>query len=94
MEFEWDEKKRLSNLYKHCLDFIDACDLWNSPMVIAEDTRKPYPEIRYIALGIINNRHVVCAFTTREKAIRISSLRKANTRETKSYEKATKQNRL
>jgi uncharacterized DUF497 family protein len=30
MEFEWDEDKRLANLDKHGVDFLDACGIWDA----------------------------------------------------------------
>lgn len=89
--FEWDENKRLINLKKHGLDFLDAHALWEFPMLIAEDNRFSYGENRFIAMGILKNRVVVCAYTKRKiKTIRLISLRKANSREAKRYEEAIK----
>ena len=88
--FEWDENKRLSNLEKHGLDFFDAAELWSFPMMICEDQRYQYGENRYIALGLLEKRVVVCAYTTRDNnIIRIISFRKANSREVQRYEKNT-----
>lgn len=38
-QFEWDENKRIKNLEKHGLDFLDAHELWDAPMLIASDDR-------------------------------------------------------
>jgi uncharacterized DUF497 family protein len=57
--------------------------------VFLEDTRFEYPERRFIGLGKIGQRlHVVC-FTPIQGGIRVISLRKANAREIRRYEKAT-----
>ena len=86
--FEWDENKRISNLEKHGVDFIDAAEFWSSPMVVIDDQRYQYGENRYIALGLLKKRVVVCAYTVRQNSvIRIISFRKANDREVKFYEK-------
>ncbi|EKD92405.1 MAG: hypothetical protein ACD_29C00023G0001 [uncultured bacterium] len=91
MIFEWNENKRIINLEKHGIDFIDAYKLWLSIMAIAEDKRYDYSESRFIALGLLKNRVVVCAYTTRgNDTIRIISLRKANKREIKRYEQNEK----
>jgi hypothetical protein len=34
MNYEWDENKRIGNLEKHGLDFIDAHELWACPMLL------------------------------------------------------------
>lgn len=37
MKYEWDENKRQENLAKHGLDFADACQLFENPMVVWPD---------------------------------------------------------
>ena len=50
--------------------------------------RKGYPERRFIAAGTINGRiHIIC-FTPISEGIRVISLRKANKREVRDYERA------
>ncbi len=39
MEFEWDEAKRLSNLDKHGIDFLDIEEVFNGDIVTVEDDR-------------------------------------------------------
>jgi len=91
MNFEWDENKRIFNIEKHALDFADAFELWSLPMVQLEDRRFNYEENRFIALGLLKNRVVVCVYTIRESAvIRIISFRKANSREVRYYEQTIK----
>jgi len=65
MNFEWDEKKREHNVEKHGLDFVDATEIWELPMVIAPDQRFEYGESRYIAMGVLRGRVVICAYTQR-----------------------------
>lgn len=91
-QFEWDENKRIQNVEKHGLDFLDAHELWDAPMLIARDDRYDYGENRFIALGSLRDRIVVCAYTEREKTVCIISFRKANSREVKQYEKIIKEN--
>jgi uncharacterized DUF497 family protein len=33
MRFEWDESKNRRNIRKHGIDFIDAVDVFNHPML-------------------------------------------------------------
>lgn len=90
MIFEWDEAKRLLNLEKHGVDFVDANKMWDGVMFVSEDTRREYGESRYIGIGRIDGRTMVVVYTNRNaNIVRIISLRKANSRETRSYETAT-----
>ena len=81
MEFEWDEEKRLLNLEKHGLDFLDAQELFANPMLVRPDHRREYGEPRFIGYGTIQGRVVAVAFTKRGKKIHMISLRKGNSRE-------------
>lgn len=86
MRYEWDENKRIWTLLKHDVDFIDAEKFqWNSAKVTI-DNRHTYNEERYVAIGFIEDRLHVMAFTLRDGSIRIISLRKANKREVDNYE--------
>ena len=90
MIFEWDEAKRLINLEKHGVDFVDASKMWDGIMLVAEDARREYGESRYVGTGRIEGRVMVVVYTNRSaNVVRIISLRKANSRETRSYESAT-----
>lgn len=52
-----------------------------------EDLRKNYPERRFVAIGVLDDRlHVLC-FSETDLGIRVISFRKANKREEKNYEK-------
>jgi len=86
MNFEWDEEKRLVNVTKHGVDFLDACKLFDGPFLTREDSRRDYGETRHIAFGYVENRLIAVAFTKRKNLIRIISARKANGREKKEFE--------
>jgi len=75
--FRWDEKKRKLNLAKHGIDFADASAIFDGPLVTVEDTREPYGERRYIALGLLEDIVVSIVYTERDDEIRIISIRKA-----------------
>ena len=86
--FEWDEKKRFSNIKKHGIDFKDAIDVFYNLVQRRIDDRVDYGEERYIALGQMKeliNAHV---FTKRNDNIRIISVRKANKKEREQYRSA------
>ena len=73
IEFEWDEQKRLSNLQKHGIDFISACQIFNSFTVEFEDNRYDYGENRYVAVGKTNGQILTVIYTYRDDAIRLIS---------------------
>lgn len=87
MKFEWDEEKNKENIRKHGFDFADAWEIFESPMLVARDTREDYGEYRWNGIGLLGNRIVVVVFTERgEDTIRIISLRKALRHERKKFE--------
>ncbi len=87
MKFEWDENKNETNIEKHRLDFEDASDVFDSPMLVALDTRQNYGEDRWIGLGLIEYRVVVVVYTYRDTDIvRVISMRKALQHEKYQYE--------
>jgi len=88
MNYEWDEAKSSSNFAKHGLDFADAEQVLAGPCVTFVDSRFDYGEVRLITLGLLAGRVVVIAHASRgEDTTRIISMRKANQREQKIYQK-------
>jgi uncharacterized DUF497 family protein len=89
MKYIWDENKRIANLIKHNVDFLDAERFeWESAIETIDD-RSDYKEKRWIALGLIDNSLHVLIYALRGDNIRLISLRKANNRERKYYEEKT-----
>lgn len=86
MNYEWDDDKNETNIMHHGIDFQDACEIFNQPMLEKEDTRKNYGEVRCIGIGLIDNVEVVVIYTYRGQAIRIISVRRANKNERKIYQ--------
>jgi len=87
MAFLWDETKAAGNLAKHGLDFRDAEVVFAGPCVTFRDDRFDYGETRYITLGMLAGRVVVIAHVPRgDDVTRIISMRKANSREQKTYQ--------
>ncbi|AZR95111.1 hypothetical protein BBB39_16125 [Bordetella trematum] len=88
MDITYDPAKNDKNIAERGLSFELAHGFeWNSALVI-EDARQDYSEVRYQALGKIDERLYMLVFTVRGEAIRVISLRKANSREVARYEKA------
>lgn len=86
MEFEWDDAKAKANEKKHAVPFAYAVRVFlDTRRIVVADTRRDYSEARYIALGTIEKRLYVVAFTQRASAIRIISARKGNKREQSYY---------
>ncbi|VDC33881.1 BrnT family toxin [Pseudogemmobacter humi] len=86
MDLDWDEDKRARTLQERGLDFADvAAARWDDALT-AEDLREGYGERRFVSLVPIHVRLCVVAWCVRGKALRVISLRKANTRERKRYE--------
>ena len=83
MDYEWDERKRASNLDKHNVDFAAVGDFEWDTAVIASNSR--YGELRFVAIGYIGLRLHVVVYTPRGAAKRIISLRKASAREIRRY---------
>ncbi|MTJ08227.1 MULTISPECIES: BrnT family toxin [unclassified Anabaena] len=85
LQFEWDENKRLNNIRKHGIDFVDAVIIFENDNVIIEDDRFNYNEQRFIALGLLQGWVIVIVYTEREDIIRIISARKATKYEQRTY---------
>lgn len=86
--YEWDEEKSERNLEKHGLSFEDAEKVFSGPCCVTfVDDRFDYEETRLITLGSLEGRVVVIVHTPRGESTRIISMRKANAREQKIYQK-------
>ena len=86
MRYEWDEAKRRINLQQHGIDFTDIPNLFTGEIVVLEDDRYDYGEIRFLAFGLLAGRLIAVAYTERgEDIIRLISARKANKHETNHY---------
>lgn len=91
MQFEWDEGKNRINVRKHGIDFVDAIDVFNHPVLIAQDGREDYGEERWIAIGWMKATMAVVVYVERSgPCVRIISARKATKHEAKRYEQSVK----
>ncbi|MET4695009.1 BrnT family toxin [Endozoicomonas lisbonensis] len=87
MHFEWDEAKNRANIRKHGIDFQDAVDIFNHPLLCKVDDRADYGEERWVAIGRIQYLTGVVVYTEKVgDIIRIISARKATKREIQRYE--------
>ncbi|MBD2152732.1 BrnT family toxin [Pseudanabaena sp. FACHB-1277] len=85
MNFEWDEAKRIANLRKHGIDFLDVAIVFDGDTLIVEDDRYDYGEQRFVTFGLLRGLVVAVVHTDRQDSIRIISVRKATKYEQKVY---------
>ena len=83
--FEFDAAKSESNRIKHGIDFLEAQALWNDPMLL-EIPAKTDDELRYLLIGLIQDKHWSAVVTYRADNIRLISVRRARTEEVALYE--------
>jgi uncharacterized DUF497 family protein len=88
VNFEWDESRNKTNIDERDLDFADARQIFDAPMLVRIDNRKDYGEERFVGIGFLKNLVVVIVFTElNEQTIRVISLRKALKYEREQFEK-------
>ncbi|HUL11434.1 MAG TPA: BrnT family toxin [Methylococcaceae bacterium] len=85
MQFEWDEQKRLSNLDKHGLDFLDVWAVFEDKHVIVPSNHDENEE-RFLAIGVLEGRFVTVIYTLRSDAVRVISFRRARHAEKRRYQ--------
>lgn len=83
--FEFDDAKSESNRAKHGIDFLEAQQLWNDPMLL-EIAAKTADEPRFLVIGLIDDKHWSAVVTYRGLNIRLISVRRARTEEVALYE--------
>ncbi len=84
MMYEWDERKRLLNIEKHGMDFIDAVQLFDGrPEYTYLSPRNS--EERFATVGEIEGRLWVVVWTARGENKRIISTHRADDTEIKKY---------
>ena len=86
MQFDWDSVKAAANLNKHGVDFPDAAVVFTDEFRIESfDSRQPYGEDRFVAIGLFDGNELIVVYTLRGGNIRIISARKANAYERRNY---------
>ena len=85
--FEWDERKRQTNIKKHGIDFADVTGLFYDEESIIIADPEHYDEERYIALGMdAISQVVVVVHVYRDiDVVRIISARKADPKERRQF---------
>lgn len=85
MQFEFDPEKSRENKQKHGIDFIEAQTLWDDEFLIEGKARSD-TEPRYVAIGVIDEKHYSAFITYRGDTIRIISVRRSREGEREAYE--------
>ena len=81
--YEWDEKKRRSNIAKHRVDFTAmAAFEWDTARIEPDED---FDEPRWTAIGFIGPILYFVVYTERGGYTRMISLRKATSQEAKTY---------
>lgn len=81
--FEWDEKKRQTNILKHGIDFPTAAAALNRPHL--EMTADRNGEVRTLAICPDTLRLIAVIYTMRGECCRIISARAARDNEQRAY---------
>ncbi|MFO7553239.1 MAG: BrnT family toxin [Haliea sp.] len=84
-DFEYDDDKSQTNLEKHGIDFLDAQALWNDPDLL-EIRAKSEDEPRFLAVGLIGQKHWSAVVTYRNGTVRFISVRRSRKLEVELYE--------
>lgn len=84
--YEWDEIKRLKNLEKHKLDFIDAILVFDGRPAVHASSPKD-GETRYVSVASIGSKFYAVVWTWRDENRRIISFRRARHGEENAYKK-------
>jgi uncharacterized DUF497 family protein len=85
MEFEFDPVKSAANHEKHGVDFLQAQELWQDPLLVEVPARTT-DEPRWLVIGQMSGKHWSAVVTYREERIRIISVRRARDEEVRIYE--------
>ena len=86
MKIEFDPVKSEKNARERGLAFDLVADFDFDSAQIVKDERRDYGEVRYRAVGRLNDAVAVVVFTLRHEAVRVISLRPANRKERLRYE--------
>jgi hypothetical protein len=87
----WDERKRISNIAKHGLDFRDASLVYDNPAKVTFSSPRD-GEDRKLDVAIVEmvGRFLTLLYVHRDEDIRVISFRVASRAERKRYEQQKK----
>ena len=85
MDFEWDNSKERVNLRKHGIGFRTAARVFLDPYMIEFDDLHVLGELRFNAIGLVDDRMLFVTYTMRGDTVRIISARGAEPHEKRKY---------
>lgn len=85
MDFEWDSAKERLNLRKHGINFRTAARVFLDPYMLEFEDLYPEGELRFNAIGFVDDRMLFVAYTMRGDTVRIISARGAEPHEKRTY---------
>jgi uncharacterized DUF497 family protein len=89
--YEWDERKRATNLRKHGLDFYRAKRVYEAEKKITiETTKASGRERRFLDIAEVESGCVALVYTYKGESVRIISMRHAKRKERKVYDASFK----
>ncbi len=71
MEFQWDEAKRQKTIQERNVDLLKAARIFENRVLISRDGRQDYGELRYRAVGMLEEECFVVIYTERDGVIRL-----------------------
>jgi uncharacterized DUF497 family protein len=87
MKFTCNPTKNETNIRERGLPLLTAELMFNDSLLVREDTRKDYPERRFIGYNTVEGRLMVVVFCIpATDHIHIISFRKANQREQRKFD--------
>ena len=88
MAVEFDPKKDATNLKKHGLSVSEGDGVLNDPLALTIEDRSAESEQRFVTIGMnVFGSLMVVVHTPRGEDVRIISVRKADPKERRNYEK-------
>jgi len=88
-EFEWDARKAEANVAKHEIDFEDAIEIFERPVLTLPS--KYRAEERFVSIGLMGSKLVAVVWTRRSEITRIISARSARHEEREAYRQSVGQ---
>jgi uncharacterized DUF497 family protein len=82
--YQWDERKRLINLKKHSLDFVDVIEVFKSSRVVVPSSHTG--KNRFLAIRTLKGRFVTIGYTLGGEVIRVISFRRARNEEKETFQ--------
>ena len=88
MTSDFDPKKDAANLKKHGVSLSEGDGVLNDPLAITVEDESAEGEQRFVTIGMnVFGSLTVVVHTTRSDEVRIISVRKADPKERRAYEK-------